>query len=82
MSSKESQSATSVSYSFPSAGKELGVMGRHSKVEGRRALDRGEENLTIPLWISLNVGVEVSSLSIDTTGQGRGKVSRLDAKIK
>ncbi|MEG5159631.1 hypothetical protein QUB37_04165 [Microcoleus sp. AT3-A2] len=81
LSSKESQSATSVSYSLPSGGKELGVMGRHSKAEGRRHLYRREENLTIPLWISLNVEVEVSSLSIDTTGQGQDNLSRLDSKI-
>lgn len=55
-------------------------MGRHSKAEGRRRLDRRKENLTIPLWISLNVGVEVSSLSLDITGERKDKVSRLDAK--
>ncbi|WP_333341626.1 MULTISPECIES: hypothetical protein [unclassified Microcoleus] len=81
MSNQESQSATSVSYSVPSGGKELGVMGRHSKAEGRRHLYRREENLTIPLWISLNVEVEVSSLSIDTTGDRKDNLSRRASKI-
>ncbi|MEG5137337.1 MULTISPECIES: hypothetical protein [unclassified Microcoleus] len=48
MSSLESQSATSVSYSLPSDGNELGVMGRHSldtrlqkASEGRRKREEG-----------------------------------------
>ena len=57
-------------------------MGRHSKAEGRKPLYRREENLTIPLWISLNVEVEVSSLSIDTTGERKDNLSRLDSKIE
>ncbi|MEG3934074.1 MULTISPECIES: hypothetical protein [unclassified Microcoleus] len=56
-------------------------MGRHSKAEGRRHLYRREENFTIPLWISLNVEVEVSSLSIDTTGDRKDNLSRLASKI-
>ncbi|MEG3925829.1 hypothetical protein [Microcoleus sp. D3_18a_C4] len=56
-------------------------MGRHSKAEGRRHLYRREENLTIPLWISLNVEVEVSSLSIDTTGDRKDNLSRRASKI-
>ncbi|MEG4498232.1 MULTISPECIES: hypothetical protein [unclassified Microcoleus] len=81
MSSKESQSATSVSYSVPSGGKELGVMGRHSKAEGRRPLYRREENLTVSLWISLYVGVKLSSFFIDITGECKDNLSRLDSKM-
>ncbi|MEG5087238.1 hypothetical protein QUB21_13310 [Microcoleus sp. AT9b-C4] len=37
--------------------------------------------MTIPLWISLNVEVDVSSLSIDTTGECKDNLSRLNSKI-
>jgi|GEM_PF-2981530 hypothetical protein len=56
-------------------------MGRHSKAEGRRPLYRREENLTIPLWISLKVRVELSSFFIDTTGERKDNLLRLDSKI-
>ncbi len=56
-------------------------MGRHSKAEGRRPLYRREENLIIPLWISLKVRVELSSFFIDTTGERKDNLSRLDSKI-
>ena len=57
-------------------------MGRHSKAEGRRPLYRREENLTVSFWISLNVEVELSSFFIDTTGERKDNLSRLDSKIE
>ena len=57
-------------------------MGRHSQAEGRRPLYRHEENLTVSFWISLNVGVELSSFFLDTTEDRKDNLSRLDSKIE